>query len=43
MYITIGGRRTQSGLYRVTYVGDQEDVQQEVEGRGAKSPLNVTR
>ena len=33
MYITIGGRRTQSGLYRVTYVGNQEDVQQEVEGR----------
>lgn len=23
MYFTIGGRRTQSGLYRVTYVGDQ--------------------
>jgi len=23
MYFTIGGRRTQSGLYRVTYVGDE--------------------
>jgi len=24
MYFTIGGRRVQSGLYRVTYIGDQE-------------------
>ena len=23
MYITVGGRRVQSGLYRVTYVGDE--------------------
>ena len=23
MYFTIGGRRVQSGLYRVTYVGDE--------------------
>ena len=26
MYFTIGGRRVQSGLYRVTYVGDQTQV-----------------
>ena len=25
MYFTIGGRRTQSGLYRVTYTGDVDD------------------
>ncbi|MBI1249085.1 c-type cytochrome [bacterium] len=25
MYFTVGGRRTQSGLYRVTYVGDKKD------------------
>ncbi len=33
MYITIGGRRTQSGLYRVTYIGDQEDEFIEKESR----------
>ncbi len=33
MYITIGGRRTQSGLYRVTYNGDQEDVEHIIEGK----------
>ena len=26
LYFTIGGRRTQSGLYRVTYVGDESTV-----------------
>ena len=33
MYITIGGRRTQSGLYRVTYIGDEEDEFVEKESR----------
>ena len=33
MYFTIGGRRVQSGLYRVTYVGDEstEPVNEDVE------------
>ena len=33
MYFTIGGRRVQSGLYRVTYVGDEST---------ARAPENVT-
>ena len=33
MYITIGGRRTQSGLYRVTYIGDEEDELVEKESK----------
>ncbi len=40
MYFTIGGRRTQSGLYRVTYIGDQEDVlveQESKETRGLRA------
>ncbi|MFI4874573.1 MAG: c-type cytochrome, partial [Blastopirellula sp. JB062] len=40
MYFTIGGRRTQSGLYRVTYVGDESTAPiattEAEEGRAAR-------
>ena len=36
MYITIGGRRTQSGLYRVTYVGPREKGSPVVEDEVAR-------
>ena len=41
MYFTIGGRRVQSGLYRVTYVGDESTalVEDEVE----QNPSRATR
>ena len=39
MYFTIGGRRVQSGLYRVTYVGDEstEPVEVKVEENKART------
>ncbi len=42
MYFTIGGRRTQSGLYRVTYVGD-EDTRAVVSGTDAGSKSRASR
>jgi putative heme-binding domain-containing protein len=41
MYFTIGGRRVQSGLYRVTYVGD--DSTKLVEAKPSKSKARDTR
>ncbi|MGY8770690.1 MAG: c-type cytochrome [Pirellulales bacterium] len=41
MYFTIGGRRVQSGLYRVTYVGDEST--ELVESKGFVSRLAITR
>ena len=35
MYFTIGGRKTQSGLYRVTYVGKESTATAKVDDRGA--------
>jgi putative heme-binding domain-containing protein len=36
MYFTIGGRRTQSGLYRVTYVGTESTAPVPADDRGAE-------
>src|SRR5205823_1316922 len=36
MYFTIGGRKTQSGLYRVTYVGKESTDSAKPDERGAK-------
>ncbi|MDA7922814.1 heme-binding protein, partial [Verrucomicrobiales bacterium] len=36
MYITVGGRRTQSGLYRVTYSGDESTASAESAGDGVE-------
>ena len=41
MYFTIGGRRVQSGLYRVTYVGDEST--ELVADTETKSPARETR
>ncbi|QEF97498.1 Cytochrome c [Stieleria maiorica] len=41
MYFTIGGRRVQSGLYRVTYVGDQST--EPAEFKPAKNKARETR
>ncbi|MCS7471662.1 c-type cytochrome [Stieleria sp. ICT_E10.1] len=41
MYFTIGGRRVQSGLYRVTYVGDQST--EPVQAKATKSKARQTR
>ncbi|MFT5326932.1 MAG: putative heme-binding domain-containing protein [Planctomycetaceae bacterium] len=41
MYFTIGGRRVQSGLYRVTYVGDESTKL--VEAKPSKSKARDTR
>ena len=46
LYFTIGGRRTQSGLYRVTYVGDESTVpamphQEGVAARGVRKQLEA--
>ncbi|QDV46042.1 Cytochrome c [Stieleria neptunia] len=41
MYFTIGGRRVQSGLYRVTYVGDQST--EPVQAKAAKNKARDTR
>ncbi len=41
MYFTIGGRRVQSGLYRVTYSGDQPTVSSSAEP--SKSPARDLR
>lgn len=46
MYFTIGGRRVQSGLYRVTYVGDEstepvEAVANESEARATRHALEA--
>jgi len=41
MYFTIGGRRVQSGLYRVTYVGDESTKL--VEAKPSKSKVRDTR
>src|SRR5262249_24647944 len=35
MYFTIGGRRTQSGLYRVTYTGKESTAAAKADNRGA--------
>jgi len=42
MYVTIGGRRTQSGLYRVTYVG-QESTEPAVVKPDAGAELRAVR
>lgn len=42
LYFTIGGRGTQSELYRVTYVGD-ESVTPQVPGAAERSPFVRTR
>lgn len=36
MYFTVGGRRTQSGLYRITYQGKEATTPSKPETRGAK-------
>lgn len=41
MYFTIGGRRVQSGLYRVTYVGDESTAL--VQAKPSKSKARDTR
>nr|WP_236649829.1 c-type cytochrome [Rhodopirellula sp. SM50] len=41
MYFTIGGRRVQSGLYRVTYVGDQST--EPVQAKATKNKARQTR
>jgi putative heme-binding domain-containing protein len=44
MYFTIGGRGTQSGLYRVTYIGEQSDAAPETEtSRDATASLEARR
>ena len=35
MYITVGGRRVQSGLYRVTYVGKESTTPAEPAAAGS--------
>ncbi len=42
MYVTIGGRRVQSGLYRVTYSGSEGTQPSAVQGRGLNA-LTKTR
>jgi putative heme-binding domain-containing protein len=37
LYFTIGGRRTKSGLYRVTYVGTESTAQAPPDQRGAEA------
>ena len=41
MYFTIGGRRVQSGLYRVTYVGDESTKL--VEAKSSENKARATR
>jgi putative heme-binding domain-containing protein len=41
MYFTIGGRRTQSGLYRITYVGTESTAPSP--GGPAQGPLHAVR
>jgi putative heme-binding domain-containing protein len=36
MYFTVGGRKTQSGLYRVTYAGKDSTAPSKVDDRGAE-------
>ena len=40
-YFTIGGRNTQSGLYRVTYEGDEPTTQAPKQAEGAE-PVSYT-
>jgi hypothetical protein len=37
MYVAVGGRRTQSALYRVTYVGDESTKLSKGDSKGAKT------
>jgi putative heme-binding domain-containing protein len=37
LYFTIGGRKTQSGLYRVTYVGKESTTPSQPDSRGAEA------
>src|SRR5439155_26468189 len=41
LYFTIGGRRTQSGLYRVTYAGEESTAPSQ--GGPAPGPLHALR
>ena len=43
LYFTIGGRRTQSGLYRVTYVGEQEHDVADTATDGGQSDRKLRR